>query len=43
MDAGWTVAAVLAKNEELGLVINPFRSEHRSEHLDDLERTLGGW
>jgi hypothetical protein len=42
MDAGWTVAAWLAKNEELRLVINPFRSEHRSEHLDDLDRALRG-
>ena len=42
MDAGWNVAAVLVKNEELGLVINPFRSEHRNEHLDDLERALRG-
>ena len=33
---------LLSKNEELGLVVNPFRSEHRNEHLDDLERTLLG-
>jgi hypothetical protein len=31
---------LLAKNDELGAFINPFRSEHRSEHLDDLERAL---
>jgi hypothetical protein len=31
---------LLAKNDELGLIINPFRSEHRNEHLDDLERAL---
>jgi hypothetical protein len=33
---------LLAKNDELGLVINPFRSEHRGEHLDDLDRALRG-
>lgn len=32
---------LLAKNDELGNIINPFRSEHRSEHLDDVERALG--
>jgi hypothetical protein len=29
-------------NEDLGLVINPFMAEPRNEHLDDLERALGG-
>jgi hypothetical protein len=31
---------LLAKNEATGSMINTFRSEHRSEHLDDLERAL---
>jgi hypothetical protein len=31
---------LLAKNEALGGFINTFRSEHRDEHLDDLERAL---
>jgi hypothetical protein len=29
---------LLVKNEELGGVINVFRTEHRQEHLDELER-----
>jgi hypothetical protein len=29
---------LLAKNEELGGVINVFRREHRQEHLDELEQ-----
>jgi hypothetical protein len=33
---------LLEKNDALGLIINPFRSEHRGEHLDDLEQALGG-
>jgi hypothetical protein len=32
---------LLAKNEAIGGLINTFRSEHRGEHLDDLERALG--
>jgi uncharacterized damage-inducible protein DinB len=32
---------LLAKNDEIGLIINPFRAEHRREHLDELERALG--
>jgi hypothetical protein len=29
---------LLARNEELGLLVNPDRADHRSEHLDELER-----
>ena len=29
---------LLAKNEELGLLINTDRADHRGEHLDELER-----
>jgi hypothetical protein len=32
---------LLAKNDEIGLIINPVRAEHRQEHLDELERALG--
>jgi hypothetical protein len=32
---------LLAKNEAIGGLVNTFRSEHRGEHLDDLERALG--
>jgi hypothetical protein len=28
---------LLAKNDALGVSINPFRSEHRQEHVDELE------
>lgn len=31
---------LLAKNEAMGGFINPFRSEHRQEHLDELERAF---
>jgi hypothetical protein len=31
---------LLAKNDEIGNIINPFRTEHRSGHLDDLESAL---
>ena len=34
--------SLLAKNEELGLIINPSRAEHRGEHLDELEAALSG-
>jgi Mycothiol maleylpyruvate isomerase N-terminal domain len=29
---------LLARNEELGLLVNPDRADHRREHLDELER-----
>jgi hypothetical protein len=29
---------LLARNEELGLLVNPDRANHRGEHLDELER-----
>jgi len=31
---------LLAKNEELGSLINPFRAEHRQEHVDEIERAF---
>jgi len=31
---------LLAKNEELGSLINPFRAEHRQEHVDEVERAF---
>ena len=31
---------LLAKNEALGLQINPDRTEHRLEHLDEIEKLL---
>lgn len=31
---------LLARNEETGGIINPFRAEHRGEHLDELEPAL---
>jgi hypothetical protein len=31
---------LLAKNEELGGMINTFRAEHRQEHLDELEQAF---
>ena len=33
---------VLARNEALGNVLNPYRSEHRGEHLDELEAMFPG-
>lgn len=32
---------VLAANESLGTILNPYRSEHRSEHLDEVLEALG--
>ena len=32
--------ALLAKNRETGLYINTDRADHRSEHLDEIERLL---
>jgi Mycothiol maleylpyruvate isomerase N-terminal domain len=29
---------LLARNEQLGLLVNPDRADHRGEHLDELER-----
>jgi hypothetical protein len=29
---------LLARNDELGLLVNPDRADHRGEHLDELER-----
>jgi len=31
---------LLARTEQAGLIINPFRAEHRREHVDELERVL---
>jgi hypothetical protein len=33
--------AMLARNVELDWAVNPARFEHREEHLEELERTLG--
>jgi hypothetical protein len=33
---------LLARNEALGLLVNPDRADHRLEHLDEIERTLSG-
>ena len=31
-----------ARNEALGLLVNPDRADHRLEHLDEIEQTLSG-
>jgi uncharacterized damage-inducible protein DinB len=31
---------LLAKNDEIGTIINPVRAEHRREHVDELERAF---
>ncbi len=33
---------LLARNEALGLLVNPDRADHRLEHLDEIEQTLSG-
>ena len=31
-----------ARNEALGLLVNPDRADHRLEHLDEIEQTVSG-